>query len=175
MYFDDNELQRFGAVDAINFGVGFAFFRSGERTFSSDELSGVFDGKIAPQPVGLDAAFVLQTFLEGLFFGNDDIDRALMVRRSADFLPFSRFFGSNTIIVENSPPAELDWRTLTKTASAVTIGTYIGFQIAPSGSPLLLISVPIGIIAVGTAIGISRGLENGLNKSIEKLINKLLL
>lgn len=173
MYFDSPELRGFGPAEEANFGVSFAFFRSGGLSFSQDELADVFDGARMPIPIGLDPNFALQQFLEGLFYGNDDIERALMVRRSAEFAPFARFFETATVIVENSPPAELDWRTLTKTASAVSIGTYIGFQIVPAGSPLLLISVPVGIIAVGSAVGISRGLENGLNKSIEKLVKKL--
>lgn len=173
MYFDSQDLQGFRPVEEANFGVSFAFFRSSGHLFSEEELAGVFDGHRAPVPFSPDPGLVLQLFLEGLFYGNDDIERALMVRRSAEFFPFYRFFETETVIVENSPPAELDWRALTKTASAVSIGTYIGLQIVPDGSPLLLISVPAGIIAVGSAVGISRGLENGLNKSIEKLIKKL--
>lgn len=173
MYFDGQELQGFSPVEEANFGVSFAFFRTDGIPFSQAELADVFDGPLAPVPFGFDPSFTLQLFLEGLFYGNDDIERALMMRRSAEFTPFSRFFETTTVIVENSPPSELDWRTLTKTASAISVGTYIGLQIVPTGSPLLLISVPVGIIAVGSAVGISRGLENGLNKSIEKLTKKL--
>ena len=60
-------------------------------------------------------------------------------------------------------------REIAKAGAPVVIGTFLGYEVADGSYPLMFITIPVGIIVIGSAIGISRGLENGLNKFVEGL------
>jgi len=58
-------------------------------------------------------------------------------------------------------------------ATGVGLGAFAGFVIAPTGSALILITVPAGMIIFGASAGIARALEEGLRDRIKRLINNL--
>ena len=74
----------------------------------------------------------------------------------------------NSVIVQRSPPADIPFKELVKGAGSASIGTFLGIHaLPPEASPLLMfVSVPFGIMVVGTAIGLAKGFENGLQKFI---------
>lgn len=173
-YFDDRETHPLTGEKAgeQNFGVAAAFFKSEDSSILPSVIGDVLDGQLILAEDGAAARHFLPIFLENLFRGIEQPEDALIVRASREFEPYLRFFNDSTVVIEQSPPSGLEWQLMVKSASSVTIGTFVGLSIAPSNSPLLLLTIPAGIIVVGTAIGISRGLENGLNKKIATLINR---
>jgi hypothetical protein len=72
------------------------------------------------------------------------------------------------IIVERSPAEGIPLIELFKGASIATIGTYVGMQ-AIDGHLLLFLTVPAGIIVVGSAAAVAKAIEKGLNKAVERL------
>lgn len=73
------------------------------------------------------------------------------------------------VIVENSPPEAVPFSMLLRSASTAVVGTYIGIRMA--GSPaLMLLTVPAGLLVIGSAMGVAKALEKGLNKRVRKLL-----
>ncbi len=64
------------------------------------------------------------------------------------------------IVVEQSPPQLLSLTELLKKGTGVSIGAYVGLQVA--SGPLLFVTVPLGIMIVGVAVGVSDALRIGL-------------
>jgi hypothetical protein len=81
---------------------------------------------------------------------------------------FVDYIFEQPIIIEQSPPEGMPFINLLKHASAASIGAYVGTQ-AADGHPLLFLTVPAGIIVVGSAIAISNAINRGLNKAIERI------
>jgi len=79
------------------------------------------------------------------------------------------FVENQTIITERSPPVAEIFGEVVKKASSVTLGAYLGWKTSSDNPVLLWLTVPAGIIVVGSAVGIARGFEKGLNKSIQRL------
>jgi hypothetical protein len=79
------------------------------------------------------------------------------------------------IIVENSPPEAVTFRSLLAKAPGVAIGTFVGMKAAGDTTLLMLLTVPTGIVVCSSAIGVSKALEKGLNKAVERLIKGTLL
>ncbi|NPU64725.1 hypothetical protein HL667_06940 [Bradyrhizobium sp. 83012] len=77
------------------------------------------------------------------------------------------------VVVERSPPQSVTLASLLKGASSVTIGTLLGQGVAAGSYPLMFITVPMGIVVVGSAIGISKGLQDGLQREVERLVKHL--
>jgi hypothetical protein len=76
------------------------------------------------------------------------------------------------IVVQSSPVDAIPLGKLLGGATAASIGTGVGV-LAAGGNPLLMIvTIPAGIIIIGSAIGISKGLENGLRVAVERWIKK---
>jgi hypothetical protein len=66
------------------------------------------------------------------------------------------------IVVERSPPESTPFSALIKGATPIAgIGTYLGIQMA-SGDTLLMITVPLGILLVGSAVALTKAIEVGL-------------
>ena len=82
------------------------------------------------------------------------------------------FLLRSDIVLEGSPPFPLPMVKIAKGGAAVVIGTFLGWGFADGNYPLMFVTIPTGIIVIGSAIGISKGLENGLNKWIEGLFKK---
>lgn len=73
------------------------------------------------------------------------------------------------VVIENSRTTTLPLGTLLSKAPGVAIGTFVGIQAAGlDGGPLMLLTVPGGILAVSSAIVISRILEQGFNRYISR-------
>lgn len=75
-----------------------------------------------------------------------------------------------SIILERSPPVSEKLSNLIHGASSVSLGWVVGTNLTHDPY-MMLITIPAGIILMGSAIGISRGLERGLSKRIEKAVN----
>lgn len=78
-----------------------------------------------------------------------------------------------TVVIERSPPEAVTFGSLLHGASSVTIGTVLGHEAAAGSYPLMFVTVPLGIIVVGSAIGVSKGLQAGLQKEVEKVIKRI--
>lgn len=102
--------------------------------------------------------------------------RRLMSVPSATFLgeqaaEFANYLAKERIIpFEQSPLSALSLHDLLR-ATGSAIGAYAGFVISGS-SPLLLITVPAGMIICGAASGVARGLEDGLKRRIVSMIGR---
>jgi hypothetical protein len=75
-----------------------------------------------------------------------------------------------SVIIENSPPEAIPFSVLLRKASSAVVGTYIGVRMAESNPVLMLLTVPAGLLVVGSAMGVAKALEKGLNKKVQKLL-----
>jgi hypothetical protein len=75
-----------------------------------------------------------------------------------------------SIIIERSPPIAETLMSLVHGATSTSLGILVGVNLAPDPY-LMVVTVPAGIILMGTALGISKGLERGLAKRVERVIN----
>jgi hypothetical protein len=74
------------------------------------------------------------------------------------------------VVIERSPPFTVTLKgLLTSTNLPIWIGTYMGWSVAPEHSVLLFITVPGGIIVVGSATGLASAIAAGLSKSVKRL------
>ncbi len=83
-----------------------------------------------------------------------------------------RYVMAADIVIENSPPQAITFRSLLAKAPGVAIGAFIGMQAAGDVPMLMLLTVPGGIVACSSAIGVSKALEKGLNKMVERLMHR---
>jgi hypothetical protein len=72
------------------------------------------------------------------------------------------------IIVETSPPALIDFISVLKTGSGVAIGALTGYAAADLNPPLLLVTVPAGIIFCAAAMEVGRGIEGVLRYRVRR-------
>jgi hypothetical protein len=77
------------------------------------------------------------------------------------------------IVIEQSPPTTVKLKELAKKSPGILIGSYVGMEAAGDAHALLFMTVPLGIVIVGSAIGISEGIPQGLNQLIQKKIKSL--
>lgn len=72
---------------------------------------------------------------------------------------------------ERSPPSSEPFFGLLGKGAA-TLGTLLGINLAvePGTAFVMLVTIPIGVIVVGSALGVSQGLRNGLSKRLEKAL-----
>ena len=76
---------------------------------------------------------------------------------------------SQKIVIERSPPTVEVFSELLKKTNSVALGAYIGSTGAVIHGIMLFVSVPAGIIVVGSAIGIANGLQNGLSSAVGRV------
>ncbi len=82
--------------------------------------------------------------------------------------PIIRDLINLNIVVEHSPALDVSFLSLLKGKTAeVAIRSWIGYMAAP-GPLFLLVTVPAGILLVGTAIGLSSIMVGGLPQYTEK-------
>jgi hypothetical protein len=74
----------------------------------------------------------------------------------------------STVVIEQPPIEELSVRQLLARATSWSLGTYPGLAAEGNSPPLLVITISLGVIIMGTAAGISKGLEAGLHRAIER-------
>ena len=78
-----------------------------------------------------------------------------------------------SIVIEESPPKAVPLKTLIGGSTTMTIGAMVGYGAAPSAYPLLLlITVPMGIIVVGSAAAIAVGIQHGLHELVKQKFNE---
>jgi hypothetical protein len=160
--YNDEVSHEFKLV-TTNLGIGCAWFNTGELAYPVLELV---------SPIAENASNEVDRFLDVIVQGSERRDfqerlySANIVNRPiVDYLKYEF-----PIVVEQSPPLTITLAQLLKNASSTTIGTLLGVAAAGENYPLMFITVPAGIIVVGSAYGVSKGLEAGLAKRIEKLM-----
>lgn len=182
LYYDPDIIRHRAIFDerqADNPGLAFAWFRS-EETVQFEELGLVLG---PPNSSRLLLASANEPRQRGklpyhLMRAEMFIDQALV-----GWFPFSPQWDQRNraivrqvlnaeIVIERSPPTAISLQALLVKAPGVAIGTFIGVQAAGEFAPLMLLTVPGGILAVSSAIGVSKALEAGLNKRISAFLNK---
>ena len=81
---------------------------------------------------------------------------------------FAAFFEEPCIVIEQSPPELASLASLLKQGGGVAVGAFVGLH-AASG-PMLLVTVPAGMLIVGAAAGIGSALEAGLRDLLLKFM-----
>jgi hypothetical protein len=77
------------------------------------------------------------------------------------------------IVIERSPPVHVTLKgMINATNLPVWIGSYVGWNVVPEHSILLLVTVPGGIIIVSSAAGLASALSAGLSSSVKRLFRK---
>jgi hypothetical protein len=77
------------------------------------------------------------------------------------------------VVIERSPPESVTFASLLRGASSVTIGTLLGDGVAGGSYPLMFVTIPFGIIVIGSAIGISKGLQDGLQREVARSVKRM--
>lgn len=94
-----------------------------------------------------------------------------------EYVNFAKeLLSSSRIPIEESPLSGISLGELFSSASKASptsLGAMIGWIIAGHHTPLLLLSVPAGIILVRSAVGIAKGLEKGFEEGLHAQIKKL--
>jgi hypothetical protein len=173
MYFPEDQifdLNRRRTSHADNPGLGFAWLRTETRPHGIDEQLLEHRWFDREQRVAMG-------FLDYAIRGHE---RRFPSPNIGDFGSvlnpgIIRFVMDGEIVLENSPPEAVTFRSLLTKAPGVAIGTYVGMKAAGDTTMLMLLTVPTGIIVCSSAIGVSKALEKGLNKAVEKLIKGTLL
>jgi hypothetical protein len=80
---------------------------------------------------------------------------------------------SESVIVTRSPPEQVSFQSLSKSANSIVVAAWIGSEAASAlGTPTLLyVTVSMGIVILGAAVGVSKALENGLNQWLTRKMN----
>jgi hypothetical protein len=174
MYFSEEDifgLNRRRTSHARNPGLGFAWLRTDRPARGIDEQ--LLEDRHFDRQEGAATAF-LDLAIRGY-------------ERSETISQPNAYFGATynqsivqsvmngNIVIENSPPDAVTFRSLLAKAPGVAIGTMVGMKAAGDTSLLMLLTVPTGIVVCSSAIGVSKALEKGLNKVVEKVIKGTLL
>lgn len=174
MYFSEdqiNGLNRRRTTHSKNPGLAFVWLRMERRIRRIDEE--LLEHRFFDRQESAAAAF---------------LDLAIRGQeKRATFSTADAYFGSTynpgivqsvmdgSIVIENSPPEAVTFRTLLTKAPGVAIGTLVGMKAAGDAPMLMLLTVPTGIVVCSSAIGVSKALEKGLNKAVERLMKRTLL
>lgn len=181
MYFDNSLVKWTDNKEQKNPGLAAAWLRVddrglGEERFSGaeptgDELYGLLDQKFARFPSKEPEKDFL--FLADLSIQNVPSERAdellstFHARRLYNYEIANSVLDAD-IVYENSPPIAKQLRKLLQKTPGAAIGTFLGYQVVPTGcEPLMFFTVPLGIIVIGSATGVATALHNGLNKWVE--------
>lgn len=85
-------------------------------------------------------------------------------------IEFAKILAFAPVVPFENSPLHLDSvATLITGASGVGLGAYAGFVVAGS-SPLIFVTVPMGMIIFGAAAGVANALEQGLRTRLLKVI-----
>jgi hypothetical protein len=174
MYFLEDQiygLNRRRKTHAENPGLGFAWLRTARPLHGVDEellAPRLFDRQESAATAFLDLA--LRGHENRTTFSTAD------AHFGSTFNPqIVQSVMNGAIVIENSPPEAVTFRSLLMKAPGVAIGTLVGMKAAADAPMLMLLTVPTGIIVCSSAIGVSKALEKGLNKAVEKFMKGTLL
>jgi hypothetical protein len=161
LYFNDVEHEY--KIISDDYNVDFTFL-PGEVAYPVDEIL---------TPIIQQASNRIDRFIDMVVQGT--VQRQFAERIYADTIinrHIVDFIKSAGVVIEQSPPEAIPFASLLRKASSVTIGTMMGAAVALDNPPLMFITIPAGIIVVGSAMGVSKGLERGLAKKIERLMKR---
>ncbi len=118
----------------------------------------------------LPSAAALPSVLVTLLLGGDAAAAVDAPWQIADMEPEIALFVENVAFSEVIPvrtnPLNLEsLATVLATGSGVAIGAWAGV-VASGGTPLILITVPVGMVIGGAAAGVGRALEEGLRERV---------
>lgn len=136
------------------------------------------------QPLGeplhaSDMAYAMAALLEKSTESNVAFEFFDLVRRNSDafahdhpeLLAFAEHVTFRSVIpFEHSPLGPDALGSILASGSGIGIGAGVGFMVAGGPTPLLLITVPAGMIICGSAKGVAEGLSEGLRYRIRRLM-----
>lgn len=161
LYFNDVEHEY--KIISDDYNIDFTFL-PGEVVYPVDEML---------TPIIQQASNRVDRFIDMVVQGTEQ--RQFAERIYADAIVNRHivdFVKNAGVVIEQSPPEAIPFASLLRKASSVTIGTMMGAAVAIDNPPLMFITIPAGIIVVGSAMGVSKGLERGLAKKIERLMKR---
>ncbi len=177
MYFDDvngasrrpRSWMRGMDREEKNHGIAFAWFRS-------DEL-GPFDIKsqkaFRVREITVDQ---VQPALDVLLRDVDGWDIELADERLTEPIQNANiidFIYEAAVVLEQSPPEAVRFKDLLKRTNApIYVGTFMGASLSYDHPALLIITIPVGIIVVGSALGIAEAMAAGLNKRVQQMFDR---
>lgn len=146
-----------------NLGFAFAWFRHDNATSFEIRHFKWFRGEEI-EPEQIDQALDLLIREESY----ERFDRHESIRNPK----IIEFILEQDVVLERSPPFAIPFKKLLKqTNSAVLLGGYIGARMAWDDPALMLLTIPGGIIAVGSALGVADAMAYGLNKHIKRMFD----
>jgi hypothetical protein len=141
-----------------NPGVAFAFFRGDSGAFPYNALpivESVYPGR----------DINIRAFLEVALRGGSYDGPADRLAGSLNPLIIDALLQTE-VVLESSPPFTERFEKLVSTAPIAVVGTYVAANLP--ADPLLLLTVPTGILLVGASVAISRAFERGLHRLIDQ-------
>lgn len=140
------------------------------QRIDSEDLQNAIAGLLA-NPDEIRQSLMDTSFVASLEYHLSRLARGVDARVGPQELGFARYLTKEAIVpFENSPLHAISLQSLGK-ASPYALGAYIGFVVSGS-TPMLLITVPAGIILCGAAAGIGEGLNRGLRDRLQSLLGK---
>jgi hypothetical protein len=100
-------------------------------------------------------------YFKGKIKGNSDFGIEKILTKS---------WNEPLIVVEQSPPTLFTLKQLLSTSNGVAIGGFIGGAAAVDHIPLMLVTVPAGMLIVSASVGVSQALQHGLRHRLTALI-----
>lgn len=176
MYFEDVEgadrrrsYLRRDSGEKSNHGLAFAWFRSEVPSPFNIENEKAFDVRA----ITLEQ---VRPALDGLL---RDID-ARDIRFREEFMagPVQNpaivdYVYEQTVILEQSPPEGVRFKDILKRTNApIYVGTFVGVGLSFDQPPLMIVTIPLGIVVVGSALGISEAMAVGLNKTVKRMFDR---
>ena len=154
---DEKKLIAGRAPDAPPAEVTFAWLPQLDPNNIPD-ISDTWSG--APKEIKIDLADFLDQILRKGYYDPRSIELTPIPNR-----PLIEKIINEPIVIERSPPEAISISNLLKlSASPVALGTYVGIA-AADGNYLLLLTVPAGILIVGTAIEVTKAIPKLLGTS----------
>lgn len=152
-----------------NSGLAFAWFRSDEPGPFNIENEKAF----RVREIAMDHVRVsLDALLRDLDGRELDFPEGLSAERIQN-PKIIDFIYDATIILEQSPPEAVRFKDLLKRTNApIYVGTYMGAGLSFDHPALLIITIPVGIIVVGSAIGVAEAIAAGLNKRVASMFKR---
>lgn len=167
-YFDPSEVQwDYEELAHGNPGIGVAFIKTSKPGPVNLNDIDRFTVNMLPM-AGATPDLNIDQFLNAAIQGADLWSaNKLMTGSEIPEQPLIQLIRKLDVIIEASPPTFINFNALLKTAGpAVAIGTFVG--ISAASYPILLATVPAGIVIVGAAIAISKIFQDGLPKAVER-------
>ena len=113
---------------------------------------------------------LLDDFLYELILGGFYDGRARLRRPSSQNRELINDLLAESIVIERSPPEAMPLRAMLSKASAASIGTFLGVAKAWSNPLLMFVTIPAGILVIGSTLGLAKALEEGLHERLGRLI-----